>query len=796
LIIKEVVATGFGTLQQQRFSFQKGLNIIYGPNEAGKSTLQFFIYALLYGLKNKNSSTLIKDAARYRPWQQPEPFGGSMLFEVGGREYIVERSFTDKGTVKLADALTGGDLKDNFELDRRGELLFAQELLGLSPVAFQNITYIGQLASRCQKELAGELAGRLANLSTSGEEEISVETAFEALKRAKEIIGSGSYSTKPLSRLIQKEQELEEKQKELAENLAKLWQEQAQLVELQQDLAASEQEQKTLLSQQRRIQSGLLAQRLAEIGQRTEELTKIKRELLSLPETTLPSGATEQARTLKDQSRWLETELEKRHTELKNLQTEYKQLAQSVAEEEERRSKIVSSLPASPPDFYRALKSRQDALSLRGEQLEREQILLDSPKAGLPWPSLVLALIFGILALKWPLFFLPAGIMLVVFCVLLGQRQAAKLKNQTQLVELARREEELEQERGELAENFVHLEALLGAEPKTGILAWENQGEKLAQMRGTLAGLESQISHRDGELGEIQNQHRRAEEQIASLWQQAEAASWEEFWHQVDIHNRRQALELKGEQLSDQVKLLLAGDQLAELQLRFEEAGELPQEPVSEQDFQRASKSLAAVEEELQEKKLQLGKIQGRLDSPLESPAVVAARLGQVVAAKEELTLRRDALVYAEDVIKACAQDLHREFAPQLNHKVSQIFSALTCGRYDQVRVSEDLRLSLITPQGSLVVADNLSGGTLDQLYFALRLALSQLVGKEGVALPFLLDDTFVQYDHRRSKEGWQCLANLAQQNQILYFTCHREPLAFARADANIIDLEIRGEAG
>lgn len=796
MIIKEVVASGFGTLQQRRFSFQRGLNIIYGPNEAGKSTLQFFIYALLYGLKNKNSSTLIKDAARYRPWQQPEPFGGSMLFEAGGREYIVERSFTDRGTVKLADALTGGDLKDNFELDRRGELLFAQELLGLSPVAFQNITYIGQLASRCQKELAGELAGRLANLSTSGEEEISVETAFEALKRAKEIIGSRSFSTKPLSRLLQKEQELEKKQQELEENLAKLWQEQAQLLELQQELAASEQEQENLLSQQRRIQAGILAQRLAEIGQRTEELAKIKRELATLPETTLPQGATERGRTLGDQSHWLDSELEKIHNELFDLQIEYKQLAQSVADEEERRSKIASSLPAPPPEFYRTLESRQDALSLRREQLERERIFLDSPKVGLPWPSLVLALIFGILTFAWPLFFLPTGIMLVVFGVLMWQRRAVKLKNQIQLVELARREKELEQERGELAQSLAHLEELLDAEPKAGIFAWESQGEKLAQNRGTLVGLESQISQKQKELAEKQEQHQKTQDQIAGLWQQAEAASWEEFWQRVDLHSRRQALELKGEQLSEQVELLLAGDRLAELQLRSEEAGELPQEPVSEQDLQRVSKSLAAVERKLQEKKLQLGKIQGRLDSPLDSPAVVAARLGQVRAAKEELTLRRDALVYAEDVLKACAQDLHREFAPQLNSQVSQIFSALTCGGYDKVRVSENLLLSLITAEGGLVAADNLSGGTLDQLYFALRLALSRLVAKEGVALPFLMDDTFVQYDHRRAKEGWRCLENIAQKSQILYFTCHRQQLAFAPPAANIIELEGKEEAG
>ena len=120
---------------------------------------------------------------------------------------------------------------------------------------------------------------------------------------------------------------------------------------------------------------------------------------------------------------------------------------------------------------------------------------------------------------------------------------------------------------------------------------------------------------------------------------------------------------------------------------------------------------------------------------------------------------------------------------------MSRNFAKLTAGRYRQVLVSENLQLRVEDSAANLFTADSLSGGSLDQLYFALRVALSRLVCKEGVYPPFLLDDSFVQYDEARAKEGWQLLRELAAENQIIYFTCHRQQLSLAGDNVNLIDL-------
>lgn len=793
MIIKQVFATGFGTLQQASFSFQKGLNIVYGPNEAGKSTLQFLIFALLYGLRKKTAATLIPEAERYQPWQRPETFGGSMVFQVGGRDYSVEREFSSsRGSVKLYDALTGGDLKAQFPLDPKNkELLFAQELLGLSPLAFKNLTYIGQLASRCQDELARELAGRLANLSTAGEEEISLRRALSALDLAKQDLGTLRLSSKPLGKLVEQATELERKQRELTARLKELWQQQEQLAALQRELGKLEAEQRELTAKKQAIQAGLLAQRLEEIGDLQRQLAKQQQALQDKSGPAFPPGLVELGRSLQTRTELIEKELEKKEGDLARHQAEQQALAAVVEEQEGRRAAVCAALPQAPPEYYQSLLGKKEALANEDAELAQKGLALGAGKVSLPWSTLWGAgLSFGLAFLKGSLFFLPAGVFLLVFFLLWWQRRAKARKIQEQHQVLAQRKQKLEAMQKDLVAEFELLTRLLGAPPQAGIALWQSQGEELAQNKGQLVAAQKQLTRLKQELEAKEAELAGVESERNKLLGQVAAGSWAEFWHLAVLHHQRQELERETKELQEKIGLLLAGEKLEDLKMRLAELGE-PRGSVSPRDLEELSLSLAKLEEKIGERKTQSGNLLGRLEGAhLESPAVLAAKVARVQGKIQDLSMKREALEYAEQVLISCAEKLHRQFAPQLNHQVSQIFSRLTLGKYTQVKVSEALELSLVTPAGKQVAADSLSGGTLDQLYFALRLALSRLVGKEDVALPFLLDDTFVQADRERAQEGWRCLRDLAKENQIIYFTCHQEPLELAGADVKIIDLQ------
>ena len=94
--IKELKINGFGKLKDKEINFQEGINVIYGENEAGKSTLLKCITAMFYGLsKNKNGGT-IPEIEKYEPWDNDE-FSGKISYELDNNEiYEVYREFKKK----------------------------------------------------------------------------------------------------------------------------------------------------------------------------------------------------------------------------------------------------------------------------------------------------------------------------------------------------------------------------------------------------------------------------------------------------------------------------------------------------------------------------------------------------------------------------------------------------------------------------------------------------------------------------------------------------------------------------
>jgi uncharacterized protein YhaN len=66
----EIALEGFGRFRNAQFRFHPKINVIFGPNEAGKSTLQQAIVAMLYGFyDNKRASSREREShERFRPW--------------------------------------------------------------------------------------------------------------------------------------------------------------------------------------------------------------------------------------------------------------------------------------------------------------------------------------------------------------------------------------------------------------------------------------------------------------------------------------------------------------------------------------------------------------------------------------------------------------------------------------------------------------------------------------------------------------------------------------------------------
>ena len=76
--------------------------------------------------------------------------------------------------------------------------------------------------------------------------------------------------------------------------------------------------------------------------------------------------------------------------------------------------------------------------------------------------------------------------------------------------------------------------------------------------------------------------------------------------------------------------------------------------------------------------------------------------------------------------------------------------------------------------QGRTYKIGELSSGTREQLFLALRLGMVRRAAEQGIELPLILDDVFVNFDQLRTEVAFETLLEFAEQgHQILFFTCH-----------------------
>ncbi|MEN3001422.1 MAG: hypothetical protein ABDI19_06225, partial [Armatimonadota bacterium] len=131
------------------------------------------------------------------------------------------------------------------------------------------------------------------------------------------------------------------------------------------------------------------------------------------------------------------------------------------------------------------------------------------------------------------------------------------------------------------------------------------------------------------------------------------------------------------------------------------------------------------------------------------------------------------------------------DLSPLLKPHIETYLPTLTGGRYTQVQLGDGLLFQVYHPDaGRWLDAEpeeaGWSAGTLDQIFFACRLGLSDTLTGDR-RLPLLLDDPFLAFDEARLHAAMELLTRVAQQTQVLWFTCRLpEPLP---PNAHLIEL-------
>ena len=182
----ELHIDGFGKFHDRTISFNDGINIIYGKNEAGKSTLHTFIRGMLFGIERGRGRAAKNDLyTKYEPWENSGTYEGWLRLEKDGTIYRIERRFRKENkSLKIINETKG--------LEEEATPAFVSNLLdGLTETMYNNTISIGQLKSATEDGMVTELKNYIANMNTTGNISLNITKATAFLRNQKRSLEAG-----------------------------------------------------------------------------------------------------------------------------------------------------------------------------------------------------------------------------------------------------------------------------------------------------------------------------------------------------------------------------------------------------------------------------------------------------------------------------------------------------------------------------------------------------------------------------------------------------------------------------
>ena len=712
----------FGRLEQRELTLSPGLNVLYAPNESGKSTWGAFIRTMLYGLSTRERGPLA-DKNRFAPWSGAA-MQGRMDVSAAEGDYTLLRqtkraaspmgefSCTYTGTATPVAGVTA---------QNAGEVL-----LGVPREVFERSAFIGQNALAVEQD--AELERRIAALITTGEEDTSYSQSYERLKKQ---LNRRKHNKTGLIPALEREiDDLYLTLRELDALEAQARQSQAALDELEHQAAA--------LRQQAAQWQALERQALAEdYGRAAQNADEAARRVSLLEDTCagLPDGQT--LTLLEGQAAAVQADLD--------TLAEQRRAAQKAERSAAEAKEALAAHPLYPADEA-ALRQRADAIVPQ----KAPSSLLTVFTAGLIIISGVLAFLFRADALPFWIFTAMAvlGIVTTAFAVKFrrqaiverqkfAEKQRAALELQmAEYLPLRAQEARLQAEARRLADIAD------GAE--------ESCRRRLATLTAQVRRFEPGVQDLGGAQVALAAARRRQTELAAARQQAREAALY------------RDALQ-KPEQSA-------AGASLA-----------VP--TLSKEDTAAAlSDTLAQLATERSRFDTLTGRIRS-LDRSSDLQDQLAQKQEQLSALREEydaIALAMEALEQANTTLQnrfspalgARAAEIFSAITAGRYDRVllSRDFSLSAEPAGDPV--GRSIRL--------------LSQGAADQLYLAVRLAICDMVLPEEKRVPLILDDALVSFDDDRLHAALDYLLAESEKRQILLFSCQKREMDYLSGRENV----------
>lgn len=801
--IKQVHIDGFGKWHDQDFSFTNNPVLIYGANEAGKTTLAAFILSILFGFadgrgKNKYQQYIPKDGSGY---------GGSLTVIADQHQYVIKRV---KGK-------NGGKVTITNEKGKKEKQDFLTKLLGpLDRELYQTIYSFNQnniLNDELDRE---QLEQHLQRLGAVGSQEwlqqiahlekaadslykprgrkLSLNRHLKEYEELRERVNQAQSQSSDYHRLVEKQvekqselEQLKQEQPKLKhqveeeERLQRLWPiyEQWQnhqkeplterltddeIIKIQ-ELQSRERELNTQLKSfnQQQLEQQAIVKKLSDPEVNDYRLRKAHYQ--QLKDQLLALQIQKNGQTVNQQEQW--------HTELKQLAERY------------------GSVNLPEPLSERAVSELEGLLRASAQTNNSQNLFI---------PGIGIVLFILGLILRQPLVWICGIIALGGAGVLWfkqQQREKQLTEEQNSALQSFGKQHNLTafptskwlmmqgdlhryhdlraqvEQADKRKTSFEHQLELIKQQLPVSLTA-DSLNELINSYQRWLVEMQDQVQQLNSVEQELTRIQRRNDQLTQRLTEYRQAKETE--YKSLGIKNDNEFKQLLAQKVADQTRKVMVsayGQQLTtsdRQQLAHYDSKHSLDAKVS-----LVHQNLAANEQKQTELETALAQINVQINALVQDGSFSElnqklTNLQTVIWNETKQWLSSQlAIRWINGALKLASQDRY----PKILQQAEKFFAILTADRYQKIIV-DDSGISVLNHEQQIFQVAELSLGTAEQLFISLRLGFITVISDQ-IKLPVMVDDGFVNFDNVRRGRMLKLLNQLAEENQVIYFTANEQ---------------------
>ena len=179
--INKIKINSYGKIKNKEIKLNNNLNIIYGKNESGKSTILNFIFNILYGIQKNKNGKEISDYEKYKPWDSDE-FSGKITYELDNKnKYEIYREFNKKNPNIFNEQ--GEEISNKFNINKKNGNEFFVEQTNIDSKMFLATSISLQQEVKFGKDIKSMLLQKISNMLGTGQDNISYKESIDKLNK-------------------------------------------------------------------------------------------------------------------------------------------------------------------------------------------------------------------------------------------------------------------------------------------------------------------------------------------------------------------------------------------------------------------------------------------------------------------------------------------------------------------------------------------------------------------------------------------------------------------------------------